>query len=551
MSKSRFITHLYQLRPYLLSGLLFSLSYPSYPWVRFELLAWVCLVPMLLALRSVTSFRVMFALAWVTMFVGCLQTMMWCMWANPWLIGGFVVVATFILAAPFAVFGVIQKRLNRRVALWTLPVVWTASDWIHHSLDGTFGGLGFGVTQHKLTWLIQFIDVTGVWGLTFWLVLMNVAITVAIEEFQARRQSAGEPVARQYLIRRLALTGGGLLLVPLLYSAWVFSQPERFSNHGQLSVMLVQPNVNPWVRLTPELAAQVIGQTVIATNSALKVSRPDLIVWPEVAVPSVLLQNQSDREFLSRQVRRWNVPLVTGTLDMPSQSPSSSASKSNLRLVWNSSVMVSPERNASGQVIGTTLSAPYHKQKLMPFFERVPLVQWFPSLERFTSHPATANRLIPGRTTSTFSFQTTTQQTVTVGAPVCYEHFYPQLMADFVRNGANLLVLLSNDGWFAKTHGEYQIAAFTELRAIETRRAIARCANTGITCLIDPYGRTYQALPWWQEDVLIGTVPLSTRLSVYVRYPDVFPKMCVWLTLAVVLGAFRGRAEENGLKKPG
>ena len=96
-----------------------------------------------------------------------------------------------------------------------------------------------------------------------------------------------------------------------------------------------------------------------------------------------------------------------------------------------------------------------------------------------------------------------------------------------------MLALITNEGWFSKTHGEYQMAAFTRLRAIETRRSIARAANTGVTGFIDPLGRIYDQAPWWSEQTVIGNVRLSNEMSWYVRYTDYLPKACVWLSLAL------------------
>ena len=124
------------------------------------------------------------------------------------------------------------------------------------------------------------------------------------------------------------------------------------------------------------------------------------------------------------------------------------------------------------------------------------------------------------------------------------------MMAESVRNGAELLAVITNEGWWSKSQGAYEMAAFTRLRAIETRRSIARVANTGVTSLIDPLGRIYEQAPWWSAQTLQGNIELSNRMSLYVRYPDFFPKACAWLSLILVAAAIFQRTRQflRGLK---
>lgn len=133
----------------------------------------------------------------------------------------------------------------------------------------------------------------------------------------------------------------------------------------------------------------------------------------------------------------------------------------------------------------------YHKRALMPFAERVPFVDRFPSLSRLAINVGGIGGFSAGQEPTVFSFNNQEGEKVTVAAPICYDQFYPAQIAELVRNGAEMLALITNEGWFSKTHGEYQMAAFTRLRSIETRRSIARTANTGVTGFIDPLGRIY------------------------------------------------------------
>lgn len=190
---------------------------------------------------------------------------------------------------------------------------------------------------------------------------------------------------------------------------------------------------------------------------------------------------------------------------------------------------------SSAAVFSTT--SVYHKQLLMPFAERVPFSDRFPQVQRWAFNFGVGGDFSEGREATVISFRDRQGREVKVATPICYEQLYPAKTAEMVRNGAQMLALLTNEGWFAQTHGAYQLAAFSRLRAIETRRAIARTANTGLTCLIDEFGRIYSQAPWWEEQTLAGRVKLSDEQSFYVRYTDYFPRACLWLALTLGIAA--------------
>ncbi|HNG94756.1 MAG TPA: apolipoprotein N-acyltransferase [Acidobacteriota bacterium] len=344
-------------------------------------------------------------------------------------------------------------------------------------------------------------------------------------------------------IRRLVLIAVVMFGPPLLYAAFIFSQADPSAGGQSIRMMAVQPNIDPWQKSSPEIRQKVVGSLVDQTNQVLNTTtaRPDLIVWPEVAVPVPLLQDEFAREFVFRNVARWNIPVVTGTIDVRTVVPGNpqptriKASKPKNEL-FNAAVLLTPIQTELGHR-QTVSSEPYRKRKLMPFTEEVPYAKRFPVLSKLAIDLNWNKEFNRGDRSTVFSFPTHQGNQVTVATPICYEHFYPSLMAEFVRKGAQVITLLSNDAWFSKSHGEYQIAAFTTLRAIETRRSIVRCTNTGLTCFIDRFGRISQTIPWWQEDVAVADIALSNQTSLYVRFPDAFPKLCFCGVIVLGLAA--------------
>jgi apolipoprotein N-acyltransferase len=333
-----------------------------------------------------------------------------------------------------------------------------------------------------------------------------------------------------------------MLLPPLAYSAYVFTRAAHASSEGkpEISVLLVQPNVDPWEKMEQEERANTLGKTMALTDLALSGIKPDLLIWPETAVPYALLQDEAVRDFVSQAVARWDAPLLSGTFDLRADQvaqANSALAKNQPEAVqlFNAALLLAPGQKQPDAKYGVSSSAVYHKQVLMPFAERVPFADRFPALERLAFDFNVGGNFLPGREATVLSFRDRQGCEHTLAAPICYEQIYPAKVAELVRNGAQMLAVLTNEGWFAKTHGAYQIAAFSRLRAIETRRAVARTANTGLTCLIDEFGRTVEQAPWWTEQTLFGRVQLSDEQSFYVRYTDYFPRAC--LALALALGA--------------
>jgi apolipoprotein N-acyltransferase len=242
-------------------------------------------------------------------------------------------------------------------------------------------------------------------------------------------------------------------------------------------------------------------------------------------------------------VARWKAPLLAGTLDVrvyenPAERPLRLQYQNQDYEMFNAATLLVPDATHPANPSKVTWAGVHDKQKLMAFVERVPFVDRWPAMSNwlFDFGMGTGFGLRPD--TNTFSFRDQRGHTVTVAPVVCYEQLFPATVAALVRNRADLIGNINNEGWWSQSHGAYQLAAFTRLRAIETRRAIARCSNNGPTCFVDALGRVYESVPWWREQTVIGKVNLSQELSLYVRYTDYFPKACVALTLLLGLIAF-------------
>jgi apolipoprotein N-acyltransferase len=511
--------------------------------VRLEFLAWVWMVPLLVALRPVESLAGVLWRVYLTLLVSFAFIMSWVAVASP---AGFVIAALIsaaVFTVPFVGLHFARRAFGWRAALLSLPFVWTAWEWLFHRTELSFGAVEMGQSQANLYWLIQYVDMTGVWGIAFWLALFNVLVVLAFEGWRAETPRRDKRPRFKSLARRLAAVAALMLLPPLAYSAYVFLGESRHTQtEREISVLLVQTNINPWERLDNRSAAFKVGRAAALTRKALAQERPDLVVWPEGTVSQLWSFDKEARDNVRREVARWQTPLLTGVMD--ARRVADESHESATYEYFNGAVLLAPPdearetAGAPARADDVRESEPYYRRVLMPFVERVPYREHFP----FSRIPAIqiaddTPELTAGDRATTFDFRDRSGQRVTTATVICYEQLYPAETAELVRGGAQVLAFLTNQGWFSKTHGPYELAALSRIRSIETRRAAVRAANTGVTWVVDAYGRVQAEVPWWSEQTLPVRVRLSDEQTIYVRYTDYFPKLCLCASLALFFAA--------------
>jgi apolipoprotein N-acyltransferase len=518
----------------LLSGLLLGISFPTWPSVHLEPLAWVALVPLLLSLESEDRFGSFFLKVWTSMALYCLITLWWVCLAT--FVGGVltIVVQALFSTIPLIAFYHLRKRAGYRFALFSLPFVWTGWEWAYMQQDLSLGWLTLGNSQANFLWMVQYADVTGVWGVSFWLLAFNVLALLLIR--------GQEPVIRKRVIVMFMVV---MTAAPLLYARHVFDDAERRAVVPTVRVAVVQPDIDPhekWGGLGPE---RTISRLYSLTGQSLANDRPELVVWPETAIPFYIL-NPGNEIYLGsvrRMVERWNTPLLTGFPDeealvAPGGSGGDAAAgdidgaKGRSFVAYNASMLLQP---------GVGQLQIYRKMKLVPFGERVPYTEYFPWLERLNFSLSGITSWQKGGKATVMVFRNSKGAPVRLANIICYESIFPGLVSEFVRSGAQFLTLVTNDGWYGTSYGPWQHAAIGRLRCIENRRAMARCANTGVTLFYDSCGRSYADTPWWQLSVLTADVPLYDRLTFYTTHPDLLPKICLGIAGLLVMVSVAGK----------
>jgi apolipoprotein N-acyltransferase len=392
-----------------------------------------------------------------------------------------------------------------------------------------FGWNGLGVALHQSWPLIQVSEFTGVVGLSFALAFANIiAVTTGarlIVEARTRRM-------RPHFDLTLTMVGMVGLVAFGLHRAQVASLSKP------LRVAAVQANVPQLEKFDPQFAAQVFEKFQRFSDLAVRTNPPpDLLVWPESSMPDPARdENSESYRFVRNLTASTKTDLMLGTLDFEDGHD------------YNAALVIT----ASGRWVQW-----YRKVHLVPFGEYIPLRNSFPLFA------AIAGKWVPGDFTpgSTYSvFELTNQEDLTAGtvmvdqhdfrvAPlICFEDTVGDLVRRFVSNGANLLVDITNDGWFLHSSGSRQHLANAVFRCVENRRPMVRAANTGVSCFINEFGRVTQILRddtgnTFTEGVLIGeiNVPQDRQLTFYTRHGEWFAKSCAAFTAAAIVFIFARR----------
>ena len=496
-----------------ISGALLALSFPN---ADISALAWVSLVPLLYHLKGRTP-RQAFMSGLVAGLVFNLASIYWIVVTMDDYGGlSFLVSAALLfllsgyLALYIGAFSWLFSTMDAKRPGWTIvtaPLFWAALELARDHLLSGFPWDLLGYSQHANLGVIQVSDITGVYGVSALIVLINCAVLDIILIAKKKTPSA---------IGLVRPAAAFLVLAAILgYGHWrLRHMPPTV---GNLKVALVQGNIDQFHKWDPAYQADVFDTYKTLTAQAAR-ERPGLIVWPETATP-FYFQDPGRRAALEALARKSGTYLMTG-------SPSFESAGDGRYTDYNSAYLVSPEGGVAGR---------YDKMHLVPFGEYVPLKRLLPFVSKMV--------------TAIGDFGTGSHYTVlkagdgTFGTAICFEAIFPELVRHFPLAGANFLVSITNDAWFGRTAAPYQDFDMVVFRAVENRRAIVRAANTGISGIMLPTGEVAGSTRIFTTRYMTGDIPLMTGLTFYARHGDVFAYGCMAASLLFLAAIFLKRGE--------
>jgi apolipoprotein N-acyltransferase len=490
-----------------LSGVLFAFSFPG---VAMGWLSFVALAPLLIAIVRSRSGREAFLLGWISQTTAWLLMVPWVVRVMshygglPFAVGVLLLVAMALLLGLYgAVFAAIVRRfrLADRFLPWLLvPLTWAAIEYARTYLLTGFPWNLLATTIVDATTLIQIDRFAGPYLVGAMIVTASCVIAWLVTQ-------RVPPIARVVVLGLcgiVAMVWWGTGLIASRFVVQPNAQPP-------VVAAILQPNITQEIRWDQANVLAIYQQMMTMTQEAAR-RGAKIVVWPESTVPLSYSQTDFFKAEIEQLSRTHGIDILLGSVATDPKDPSR---------IWNSAFLAS-----NGKTTGQ-----YDKIRLVPFGEYVPLrrVLFF------------AEKLV--HAVGEFQFGGNDRPlsgVVQYGPAICYEIVFPQITRTQIRNGATVLVTITNDAWFDGTSAPAQHLAQARLRAIEGERYLLRSATTGISAFIDPAGRIVESIPMGQQGIIYAKFQPRTKTTPYVRFGDWF----AWVAIGVVLVAMFRRARK-------
>jgi len=503
--------------PALASGLLLTLSFPE---AGLSYLAFFALAPWLISLPSLTLKQSFFSgliagfSHFITLIYWIIPTVHIYGGLHPILAGSTLMLLCFYLALYPALFAVLIKKLDPGAFFTPLlsACLWTGLEYIRtYAFTGfSWGSLGYSQYSHLL--IIQIADLSGVYGVSFLIVLINYLMA---DLFLKRKKKGKRPFFSM------------LLTVILIFATLAYGHLRLSSIDAQMApaqkpaIAVIQGNIEQDLKWSEAFKNETVQKYLRLSKTILK-DEPELIVWPETALPFYYGYERELSELVDQCVRESKTNYLIG-------SPAFTASEKET-LYYNRVYMLNRF---------SIVTATYDKTHLVPFGEYVPFGKYLTFLGKIT---AQAGNFSSGDK----AFVPLGFQEHKTGVLICFEILFPQIAAKFVKNGADILTTVTNDAWFGHTSAPLQHFSMAVFRAVETRRSVVRAANTGISGFIDPKGEILETTPLFTDKAITRQMQVLTLISVYTRYGDIFA-FCAMVAfcLAFVVKGVRNKLRRN------
>ncbi|MBN1145269.1 MAG: apolipoprotein N-acyltransferase [Bacteroidales bacterium] len=512
----------------LLSGLMLTPAW--YKWGNGLILIFA-LVPLLMVEDYLDQHKneykpgTFFRYAALAFFVWNAATTWWIV--NATLIGvvAAVLINTLMWSLVMWLFHLAKRRMGAHIGYFSLILFWITWEYFYHNAEISWPWLSLGNGFAYNIRMIQWYEYTGILGGSLWVLLLNVLIINLIKNI-VNDQPKRQLVAQLVLI--VVIVAG-----PLVTSLVMFHSYHETPNPN--TVVVIQPNIDPYEKF---VSIPSVEQTRIQLEEAAKLAdaEVDYFVAPETSINNNIWLDQIENVPDIRMIRSFiaaypGASYVPGIQCMKIYKPGDQLTD-NVRDIPGSNLKYE-SFNAAIQ-IDTTKHVPYYfKSKLVVGVETMPYAKYLGFLEKLTVQLGGTLR---GWGTQDYRGVFFSAKDSTGVSPIiCYESVYGEFVTGYVKNGANLLFVVTNDGWWGNTPGYHQHNSFSGLRAIETRRSIARSANTGISSLINQRGEVLQQLGWWQRGAIKGILNANDKLTFYVRNGDYIGRSASFFALLIVL----------------
>ena len=538
----------------LISALLLSISWPTYGIPFFIFFAFV---PLLLMEQEISKFSkinkkgwVVFGLTYLAFFIWNVVTTGWlCHAKNPdgnnslLAVAIPVIVNSLLMSLVFQLYYWYKKVRGTYFGLVFFVAIWLSFERFHLNWEFTWPWLNLGNAFSEYPQLIQWYDTIGATGGSFWILLINVFAFYTLRIWQAGR-------IRKDLVKNISILVA-IIVLPLLISIYKYNSYQE-KPVGEVTTLLLQPKLDPYTEKYSKDSLQILGEllSLAEENSKTKV---DFFIAPETAFPGngSLSENGFNKstsiaiakEFLGKHPQSIFLTGASTHKFLFDEAETEDYSTKIQEGVWVNSY------NSALQIIPNQEVEVYHKAKLVPGVEIFPYIRYLKPIlgDAMLDFGGANSSLGIDKERKVFS---NTFNKAKMAPIICYESIYGEYVTDYVKNGANLLAIMTNDSWWDNTEGHKQLLSYARLRAIETRREIVRAANSGISAHINARGDILQDTFYDDRTALLVKVNLLEEKSIYTKIGDLISRIAIFVLGFLIIYHFGERiASKNNLSK--
>jgi len=533
-----------------LAGLLMSLSFPPY---EYYFLGFVMFLPLLKLIES--SNRGHFWIYYLCFFIYQVSSNWWIAaiqeGKDPWLVVSGIALAIghpFFLIVPILLLHFIKKNYfpdKPEKIIWLFPIVWTSFEWVHSLTDFSYPWLSIGYTQIYNSAWVQMADIGGVWLIGLVLSYCNVLIYKYLISFRSTEIMGPK---RLKILFPLAI----LIILPLVYGLSRLSHYDHdtiTSESPVIDIALIQPNINPWEKWDGLTAEEQIKIHQDIIDSLSRNDNIDLAIWSESVITgfSYKFNVKHDFSILRTHMSSYDYSLMTGFADIyfydesddiPAIAKQDPNDSTRFYDTFNAATLLDvsdPDEEIADPQI-------YRKMKLTPFAERFPHAETFWFMRDLVKWGVGISGWQKGREQKNLIYE----DSVKIAPIICIESIYPDFVANFTEQGANIFTIITNDGWYDFTPGPEQHYQIARMRAIENRRYIARVANTGVSGLIGPSGADLERVEQYTRGGKIVEVPIMQGSTVYSRLGGYIGLLTSIISLFIIISSLVIRIKARG-----
>lgn len=461
-----------------------------------------------------------FNLTYLSMFFWNLLSLWWIAYATLGGTIGTILINPIFYTIVLYLFHLVKRRLGKKIGYLSFIFLWIAFEHLHFHWEMSWPWITLGNGFGGNIQLIQWYEYTGVFGGTLWILISNIAIFTLLKKIISKKKYNKQ-------IWQTAI----IIFVPVIISLLIYYTYDEKSNPQ--NIVVVQPNIDPYNEKFDGMSPKDQLFKILDLAKSKTNDNTDFIVCPETALVRPIWEekiteypeHEEIKTFLTRYPK---TKMIIGLSSMHQykkgdEIPATARKFDNEDLYYDS-------YNTAMQIDSSEKIQFYHKSQLVIGVEKVPFPQILNTIA-----------LDLGGTVGSLGIQeersvfVSDKDSCKIAPIICYESVYGEFLSDFVKNGANLIFIITNDGWWEDTPGYKHHLSYASLRAIETRRSIARSANTGISCFVNQRGEILQKTDWWKADAISGTINSNDKITFYTIYGDYIGKICDYFSILILL----------------